>query len=320
MADNAPVPQVAPTPVPEAVTPPVQPVIVSSQSSDTPVVNPAESTTVESPTSEDVSEARKSKAQERIQDLVAERNAAKEYAEFWRSKALEVIRAPSNSQQAVPAQQTQAPRLPDTPPTLEQFGYDQAKHAEALSNWTKATNRQIVQQELQTAQARQLQAEIVQSYESKVETFRKEHADFDIVVSNPKLPALDRDAAAMIISSEDGAAITYHLAKNPEEAIRVARLSKSQQALAIGRLESTVRKAAPSEVQTAPAQTKPKAPDVSEVKQVPEVVKVTQAPEPPEPIPSGGPVEVSMESADLRDWMRMRAKEAKTRRRGGRVA
>src|ERR1700689_2154933 len=86
----------------------------------TAVATPADPAT---PTSEpEIPHTGKNRAEERIQDLVAERNAAKEYAEYWREQAIRGIRAPEQQ-----PQRASEPRqvAPTSPPTLEQFGYDQ---------------------------------------------------------------------------------------------------------------------------------------------------------------------------------------------------
>lgn len=287
--------------------------VVTQASSDTQVV---ETTTV--PTTVDTSPEgvsttestpKKNSAQERIQDLVAERNAAKEYAEYWRGKALEVIRVPA-SEPAKPADVTPTQAIADSPPTLAEFQYDQSKWAKAHGEWSKAIAKQEVRQELEAQRQQQSQVDLFTQYNDRVDIFRKDHSDFDIVLANPKLPTLDRIASAMVISSDEGAAITYHLAKNPEEATRIARLPPYQQALAIGRLENQVKAPKPAPVvQTAPAQTKPVL-----------AAEVTKAPEPLAPVPAGGAASVDIESADVNTWMKARSADLRKRRRGGRVA
>ena len=315
MSDSSAAPQLAP-PVTANVTPaeaPQAPVVVS-QPSDAPVVETpvTESTAVtqtppsgESETSPEQTE-RRNRAEERIQDLIAQRNAAKEYADFWKQKAMEMV--PS----APPA--PAAPKVPEVPPTLEQFGYDQAKWAQAMGQWTNAQVQVQTQRALQDDRQRQQQTNLIEDFNSRVETFKKDKSDFDLVMSNPKLPNLDKVAAAMVIASEEGPAMWYHLAKNPDEAVRIARLPPSQQALAIGRLENQLSKPA---VQTVAAQTQPKKVEVAlaqPVTQAEVVNPVSQAPDPLAPVPAGGVADIDMASVDVNTWMRIRAKETRSKR------
>lgn len=269
---------------------------------------PEDSPTPDPVDSADDAEPKRNRAEERIHDLVAERNAAKEYAEFWRDKAMEVVRSSRPAAQQTPQPHApEPPPLPPTPPTLQDFGFDQAKWAQATAEWT---NRQVearVAESLARREAARGQQEIVESFEKQAEEFRKDNPDFDIVLANPRLPQLDRVAAAMILSSDKAAAVSYHLAKNPELATRISRMSSPQQALAIGRLEAELR--------NAPAKKAPAA-----VPPAPKVTSSTRAPAPPQPVPSGGVADTDMSQASIDDWMRMRVTESRSKRRGGRLA
>jgi hypothetical protein len=293
-------PAVANTATIEPVSPsPDVQAVASPESSDAqPAVTPAADPATAAPAAEISESEHKSRASERIQDLIAERKAAAEYAEFWRAKALEVIN------QGKPPAEPVAPVPKDRPaPTLDQFNFDQTKWSRALGEWNREQSQLNLNQALEQRQLQEQQQSVMDTYMSNVESFKKDHPDFDLVTSNPRLPALDRVAAAMVLSSEQAAALTYHLASHPEEATRIARLNSTQQALAIGRLEATVRQ--PKAVVTTPAvQAQPK--------QAAPVV--TQAPPPPEPVPAGGNPQASPENMDIREWMRARAGEAKSRR------
>jgi hypothetical protein len=320
MTDSASEPGVTGAPEVPVTTEPVL-----SDSSDNQVVNQAGDSTTQAPAdASDVTPTThpSGRAAERIQDLVAERNAAKEYAEYWRSQALAVMRTPT--QPAV--QQSAPPTLPayvtsPSPPTLDQFKYDQNAWAKAHGEWSQYQIKVGTQQAVKQEQQQKAQSDVIQSYNEKIEQFKKDHPDFDILTQNPALPSLDKIAAAMVINSDKAAELTYHLAQNPDEATRIARLPPTKQALAIGRLEgkfvqqqeAPVTKNLETSVQTAPAQTQPK--------KAPPAPVVTQAPDPLTPIQGGAQVDIDPSSvASVNDWMRMRNAEARSRRRGGRVA
>jgi hypothetical protein len=287
--------------VPATETPVVN--VETPSSDETPVVN-AEATTTPETASTPESEGevpRKNRAQDRIEDLVAEKNAAKEYAEYWREKALEIIQ--QEKPQSTAARQVEE-QVADEPPTLEQLGYDQAAWSKAVAKWTQdqvavQVNRALTNKEIQTAQAA-----VTDQFQSRVDSFKESHPDFDTVMSNPRLPQLDRISAAMIVGSEHGADLSYNLAKNPDVAVKISRMSASQQALAIGRLEAEIIR---SKEAPAPAPVVPKA--------KPAVVAVTAAPEPPTPVPAGGTPATDPGDMDIKEWMRARVQDARRDRR-----
>jgi len=306
MSENNNAPELAPVVPPADQSPSPDPVVSEDSNNDVEqTVNTSESVPEDTvdPTDEPDAPKGRNRAEERIRDLVAERNAAKEYADYWREKALEGIRQPQaqQAQQAPPE-----PQIPQEAPTLEQFGYDQAQWSKAHTAWTKAQTNIAVQQALEAQRINQAQQEVVQRFEKQVQEFRKDHPDFDIVMANPRLPQLDRVAAAMILSSDHSAAISYELGKNPELATRISRMNSAQQALAIGRLESDVR--------TKPA--KPAAPVTAPRK----VTTTTKAPAPPDPVPAGAAPEIDPSTMSTADFMRARMAETRARRRGGRLA
>lgn len=295
MTDNTPV--VANTTPVESVSP--SPDVQTVAPSDvTQAVTPAVDPATIAPAADTSESEHKSRASERIQDLIAERKAATEYAEFWRGKAMEVI-----NQSKAPSKEpvVTAPRIAPTP---DQYGFDQMKFSRAQNEWLAEQTNLQVSRALEQRQQQEQQQTVMDFYISRVEEFRKEHPDFDLVTSNPKLPSLDRVAAAMVLSSEQSAELTYHLASRPEEATRIARLNPTQQALAVGRLEAQLRTPVQKPVATTPV--------VQSVAPAP--VPVTNAPPPPAPIPSGGNPSISPEGMEIRDWMKMRADEAKSRR------
>jgi hypothetical protein len=140
---------------------------------------------------------------------------------------------------ATPAQAAAAPTAQagasDPMPTLEQHGYDTAKWAEAHAQWT---NRQVearVAGAMQNVQAQQHAQTAREAFESRVNAFKANVPDFDVVIQNPALPALPA-VAPLIVGSEVGPAIVYHLAKNPDLAMRISRMASDQQKVAIGEI------------------------------------------------------------------------------------
>lgn len=299
----------------ENVNSPNEPVVVETIPADAPqdsspvvVENVDESavTTEESAPSpaddsdSDTTTTPRSRAQERIEDLVAQRNAAKEYADYWRDKALEVLQSNKSTPRVAPEQ----PELSDEPPTIEQFKFNQSEWSKALSKFHEARARVVVQEELRAERSSQEQREVLSNFETKIEAFKVDHPDWDILMANPKLPQLDKVASAMVVASDHSAALTYALAKNPDQAVKISRMSPTQQALAIGRLENEVSK---------PVNTAPVPAEVPKPKAKPKVVSA--APVPPTPVPSGGSPTESPETMDKYEWMKWRQEQARSRRR-----
>jgi hypothetical protein len=314
MTDVTQEPVVAAQPAPAAsvaapdVTPSTDNVVPAVAQADSTPAPEATPSAEPSPTLDDVA-PQKSRAQERIEDLVAERNAAKEYAEYWRQEALKIR---EHATTATRSPQPQEAPPPDVVPTLEQFGFDHAKWSKAHAEWTDRQIERRVQamvpQVVEQRSSQEAQNAAIEAFNEKIEKFKETHPDFEIAMQNPKIPALDKTAAAMVVASDHAAELTYALVKNPDLTTRISRMAPAQQALAIGRLESQVKgESAPVSKQQTPTPRPATAPAAS--------VGTTQAPPPPTPVPAGGAAEVSPENTDIRTWMKIRNQEARSRRR-----
>lgn len=249
------------------------------------------------------SEAPRSRAKERIEDLVAERNAAKEYAEFWRTKSLELMNVKNPPVNEAPS------FTEDTPmPDIKQFNGDTDKWSRAVSEWTRNQIALQTQKTIEQVNIANENKTVLQQFEAKIDKFRSSHADFDTVMANPKLPVLDKTASAMVVASDFAAELTYALGRDPSMAVRISRMKPAQQALAIGRLEAQL--ATQIQPQINPSKSLNTSPPAKQPVKV-----TTQAPPPPEPIPSGGTPNSSPEDMDISEWMRSRRDEVRSRRR-----
>lgn len=231
----------------------------------------------------------KGSAQERIADLVAERNAVRKYAEH-QARVIEEQLGLLKTLQGQPAAAkdptvSAAPAAKaadaDPSPKLEDFNHDYDAFAQAQTAWnTREIARQVkagVDDALKSNGVQTPEEKAIVAFEDRATEFRKTHADFDKVLSNPSLPKLSAKAARQIVFSEQSAAIAYHLGRNPDVATRISRMVPDQQSAALFRLEGQLQAAAtaqPTATTTTPA-AKPK----------PKVV--TQAPKPPTPVPAG---------------------------------
>ena len=239
------------------------------------------------PTAEPSGEARKSRAQERIEELLAERKAIAASEQYWREQAIAALQQQKGS--APEPQDDLGPK-----PTLESSGYDQDKFAEDLSSWLEkkvtreavsAAQRQFETQN-QESQAKQSEAQ----WQSRLAEEAAKHDDFAYVVNNPTLP-IPKEVGDFLKSSDKGAEMLYYLGKNPSKAAKIASLGGMSQVRALVKLED--------EISSPPA----KAP-----------VQPSRAPEPPNPVGTqdrGSSVPVNETPAE---YARRRQREMSERR------
>lgn len=79
-----------------------------------------------------------------------------------------------------------------------------------------------------------------QAWDERISEVSQTHKDWREVVSASKVP-LTRELTMAIMESDVGHEIAYHLAKNPEEAYDLIRLSPTGQARRIGQLEAKIQ-------------------------------------------------------------------------------
>lgn len=126
------------------------------------------------------------------------------------------------------------------PPKEDDFNGDWFAYERALNAYE--TDKRIVTRDLrkQAAQAKGLQQRhtslLVQDFQDRQREARAGISDFDKVVSAATTP-VPTYVQQLILESEKGAVIQYHLAKNPETLDRINRLSPLSAAKEIARLE-----------------------------------------------------------------------------------
>ncbi|MFM1990187.1 MAG: Vibrio phage VvAW1 [Pseudomonadota bacterium] len=165
----------------------------------------------------------------------------------------EQLRNVQQQQEQSPARQT-----PDQPIRREDFEtYEEYIEARAEARAVKRMREEVARQEAAQRQAAsQAHAQSVQAqWIERVESARDKFDDFDDVMNGAKddLPPHILEA---LIYSEDGADIAYHLAKNPKELDRLAKLHPVAATRELQRFADKVAGAAQQkEVSRAPAPT-----------------------------------------------------------------
>lgn len=153
----------------------------------------------------------------------------------------------------------EAPKAPegDGAPVREKFDSYEA-FLEAKAEWKaeQAVERRMakVQEEQAKASDERKRGEVQEGFRATAEKLAKEIPDFNEVMENSEAAITRTMSQAIMEAGEVGVRVAYHLAKNPDEAQRIAALSVSRQAAEIGKLEAKLA--------SEPAPKKPsKAPD-----------------------------------------------------------
>ena len=174
---------------------------------------------------------------------------------------------------------------PSDKPKLDDFEtYDQ--YTEALTDW-KFEQKAKEQESKSREQALRNEAkQRVETYGAKADEFAKENPDFDEVVAESDVftPIM----VQAIQESDVGPEVAYYLAKNPEEASKIARLGIVAMNRAIGRIEAKL-----------------------ESKEAKPAVKTTNAPPPIKPVSKSAsttvdPYNTQMDADEYAKWRRQR--------------
>lgn len=167
----------------------------------------------------------KPKVQDRIDELTRARREAEREAAYWRGKA---------ESHAKPEQRQERPQQDAEPdPADYQYGETDSGYIKALGAYTARQEFMRLSQESQRRNAVQT---VEQSWEQRQADFAKEKPDYYDAL-NRDWPCT-QDMAAAIKTSDEGAAVAYHLAQNPTEARRIAALNPLAQVREIGKLEA----------------------------------------------------------------------------------
>lgn len=187
----------------------------------------------------------KKSVQERIDEVTRARREAEREAEYWKSKALQ---APA---QPAPVEQRQEAAT-EAPPDPAEYAYGEADVDYIADKATYQAEQRFKALLAEQAKAQETRA-LQDSYAQRQAAFAAKVQDYDQVVIEGGRRGewvCSNEMADAIKESEVGPEVAYHLAKNPDEARRIAALSPSAQIRAIGRLEAQVSQPAKPAVKT----------------------------------------------------------------------
>lgn len=208
---------------------------------------------------------KKQTAKERIAELTRIRREQERELEEYRTgkrqpaapaepavKIAKLDDIPEEHREAVKAEQQRRVAALGEPPKKPQakdfeFGAVDEKYLDAMLAFDRANTEYVVRKneaeskvfdEISVAVSERETA--LAKFDAKVEEGKKLFDDFDEVVvkgvDEGRFP-LSRTVALLMVDSEVGAQVAYHLAKNPDEAKAIAALPDAQQAARFGALE-----------------------------------------------------------------------------------
>lgn len=238
--------------------------------------------------------------QKRIDELVRQREEEK--AEKLRLLSmLEGLQKPKPEQPVV--EEDLGPQRPSRDAFTDTNAYEAAlnEYADAKASWSARREvKAVLAEEKRNVEQRQIaegQRLAREAYSKRVEKVTEEFPDYKAVAENPDVH-VSIPVAHVIMHSEHGPKIAYHLGKNREEAQRISLLNPADQLVEIGLL--VARLSAPAaKAEVAPAQ-QPKP-------------AVSAAPKPIKPLnaipetPSKSPQDESMEEYTARRKSEMAA-------------
>ena len=194
----------------------------------------------------------KSRFQERISDLVSQRNRYEQEARELRDQ---ITRQQQDGGRVLqPDGQAAAPAYDpndlDSPLTPDQF--------ETYGEFVQALTRRTVQQERASQQEVHGQQAMQQYQQQKVDKFQEhaaplmaEHGDaFMEAITDPNLPVSEAMASAVLELDDLGPYVMLHLAANPKEASEMSRLNPRAATVAIGRLAAKLH----AQIESSPAE------------------------------------------------------------------
>ena len=122
-------------------------------------------------------------------------------------------------------------------PTLEQFGYDEAKYTAAITdyvrNLTRAEAKTVMEQERHAIE----QQARTQTFKQREAEFAASVEDYEDKVYDPTLP-LSATVVELIAESDIGPKVAYHLAEHPDIARSMYSMNPTQAAREFGKLEA----------------------------------------------------------------------------------
>lgn len=147
-------------------------------------------------------------------------------------------------------QEGQQPPAATTEPKREEFDSLEDYHRALARHEAKEVARQTIETDAKARQDKETAARAEadskrkgDDWSKREEAFQAKAKDYEEVVGDfvkEDLDGIHLNARSAILESDLGPELLYHLAKNPDEAERIAKLSPTRQVIEIGKLEDKV--------------------------------------------------------------------------------
>lgn len=221
--------------------------------------------------------------QKRLDELTRNWRQTERDRDHWRELALRSQQQPQQQSQAAHGE-----------PTLEAAGGDMTKFVREHAAWVAREELRKAREEEANQKKQERLKESTKKYQERVAKALSKYEDFEDLTSDPNLP-ITEDMADYIRESDEGPEVAYWLAKNPQEASRIAQMNGRDADRALARIEARISTPA-----SAPAAPKP----------------VTNAPPPPPTVGTAASTGKPPLSDDVstKAWIEERNKQLRKRK------
>jgi hypothetical protein len=200
--------------------------------------------------------------QERMNELTALRRAADERAD----RAIAALEAYAKTVPPPAAEAKPAPLpAPEPRPARDDFA-DPDTYDTALIEWSARQTARITAAAVEEREATRRAAEektrsdtammeegqrLAATWQERRAKTIEAHPDFESVAENPDLQ-IPMAMVPTLLEIENGPDVLYHLGSNPDEAVRIAKLSERQQVIELGRISERITQSRKPQVTRAP--------------------------------------------------------------------
>lgn len=277
----------ADTPVTPSETP-AKPAVESAEASEASTETqetPAADTEAAETAEAEAPEKKKGGFQRRIDKLTREKGEMASRLDALERQLADKPAAKPSTEQAAQPEPAGKPK-PEDCKTYDEY-------VEKLADWTieqRENTRQVKEQQRRQADA---QRSLQDNWNQRAAEFSKEHPDYDEVIEDAEIPDTPARGAIFqaLLESDLGPAIGYHLAANPDEIQRIAKLSPARAIAEIGKIEAKLS------ATEKPPET-PKSP-------------VSKAPKPPKPVSGSSAADADKEPdpKDFAKWSKWKDRQ-----------
>lgn len=181
------------------------------------------------------------KLNERASLEAREKELAQKEAEYWKQKALssEKVQEPQQKDEVL-AQDFSAK------PNAENFDTHE-EYVEALTDWKIEQKEQERITKAKEDEFKTSYQKSVETFQSSVQAFKESHDDFEDVIESVNDVPMSIGIQEALLTSEDGPALMYELAKNRETYERINKMNPLAAAREIGKIEARLTQSSPQE-------------------------------------------------------------------------